>query len=706
MSRALLYTETMNLRPSSIKDILRSPLCIAVVIFSASVLFLYGPIFRGDVPLPTQSTHGLFWGAPDFPPVQSIFRDRIVQAYPYHLFVAEAIQSGHLPLWNNLIFTGTTFFANGQAGLLSLFKLPFWWLPPILSYIIVTLLQSVVGGVGMFVLGRKLGWKPAAGIIAGLTLTLSAPFVMRMTVTTMSAVIATLPWVLVAVLRLHEQLTWKRVIALAALIAIMIFCGHVQLAAFSFGFAIFWTLIWWRREQWSRRAVFFLLALGLGFGLTAVQMVPVKESLGLAYRQPAERSWGTVLNPARLFKPNIKQAASLATLLGQNILGAEPRYRGPGNYLEGNLYIGPFAFLFTAFSLVLWRKKLWRWLALLAFLIGGLYVFPGWWDLVGKIAPWITVTPVWRMSFMFIFVLSLLTGLGANDFFQRRWKKFMWLVVGVMMVTMLWQWWGILPFAPQATLFPQNTLLDRTYAETRNGDVLWTPNGALDQFMPYDIPIAVGYDSVYPAQYLELWSANGALKQRNQLVIENPSSQLLEVVGANLMLTYDPLPAGWEAIETSGYWTLAKKLDPYPAIHTVQNIIPDQHPAQISMIDPSITALVSDSLPMVDVTATANAKVTERTATQLSVSVKSTGNTVLVTNWQSYPGWKLSIDGREASAAILKVNHAFLGAAVEAGGHQLTFSYQPRSYVIGLWVSLVSLVLLVIVGWFIPRVKK
>lgn len=687
------------------KKALKSPIVLAFVCITAAALFLYGPIFRGDVPLPTRSIHGLFWGSPDQQPIQSIFRDRIVQAYPYHLYAVEAIQSANLPLWNNLIFTGTTFFANGQAGILSLFKLPFWLLPPTVSYIIITLLQSVVGGLGIFLLGRKLGWKPAAGIIAGLTLTLSAPFVMRMTVTTMSAVIAVLPFVLLAVLRLHEQLVWKRVVTLATALAIMIFCGHVQLAAFSFGFAVFWTLVWWRPGQWKRRVMFFILAFSLGFGLTAVQMVPVKESLDLAYRQPAHRSWSTVLNPIRLFKPNIKQAASLATLLDQNILGAEPRYRGPGNYLEGNLYIGPFALAFAAFSLVLWKKKLWRWLAGVAALIGGLYVFPGWWDLVGKIAPWITVTPVWRTSFMFIFTLTLLVGLGANEFIQRR-QKWAWPVVGVMMVTMLWQWWGILPFAPKATLFPQNPLLDRAVAETKNGDVLWTPNGALDQFMPYNIPLAVGYDSVYPAQYLELWSANGTLKQRNQLVIEQPSSQLLEVVGANVMLTLDPLPEGWKSIATSGYWTLAKKIDAYPAIHTVQNLVLDQNPVQISAIDPKKTALVSKSIPAIDPDAVSSVTVTDRTATKLSLLVTSTGNTAVVTNWQSYPGWKLSIDGQDARAAILKVNHAFLGAAVNAGEHVVTFSYQPRSYIIGLVISLLSLLLLVMVGWLFPKSKE
>ena len=690
---------------ATLPKIIRSPLSIAILIIAGAAFFLFGPIFRGDVPLPTRSIPGLMWGAPNKPAQSSIFRDRIVQAYPYHLFAAKAIQSGHLPLWNNLIFNGTTFFANGQAGVWSLFKLPFWWLAPWLSFTIVTLLQSVVGGLGIYVLGRQLGWKPAAGIIAGLTLTLSAPFVMRLTVTTMSAVIAVLPWALWAVLRLHERLTWSATTTVSALIAVMIFAGHVQLAAFSFGLAVGWTLIWWRCDQWRRRLLLFTLAFSLGLGLTAVQMMPVKEALDQAYRQPSHRTWSTVLNPKRLFKPNIKQAASLATIVDQNVLGNEAHYRGPGNYLEGNLYIGPLALLFIAASCLAWRKWWWRWLTATAILIGGLYVFPGWWDVVGKIAPWITVTPVWRTSFMFIFVLSLLTGIGANELFRRRLSRWAWPLVGMTVVTMLWQWWGILPFAPRATLFPQNDLLTRAYAETRDGTTLWTPNGTLDQFMPYDIPVAMGYDSVYPKQYLELWSTNAELRQRNQLHVKDPSPQLLAVAGANLMLTSDPAPSGWETITTSGDWKLAKKIDAQPAIHAVQKLIPEQNPSQLSAIDPSTTALVAGDLPAVDVNATTAVAVIQRTATKLQLHITSSGSTAVVTNLQSYPGWRLSIDGHDAGAAQLNVNHAFLGATVDKGTHTLTFRYAPQSMIIGLVISLASLLLLLIVGWLVPKIK-
>lgn len=684
------------------KFVVQSPFFATLVVIGLAACFLFGPIFRGDVPLPTRSIPGITWGQPNQPAQASIFRDRIVQAYPYHLFATTLIQAGHFPAWNNLIFNGTTFFANGQAGVLSLLKLPFWWLPAWLSYSIITVLQSLVAGLGLFILGRKLGWKSGASIVAGLVLTLSAPFVMRLTVTTMSAVIACLPWVLWGILRLHEQLSWKNVTLLSALIATMIFAGHVQLAAFCLVYAIFWTAIWWRKRDWKKRTTFFLIAFALGLGLTSIQLVPVKESLAEAYRQPGHRPWSQVLNPKRLFHIDVKQSASLATLVTPNMLGNEAHYRGPGNYLEGNLFIGPIALILIIMSHWARRQRLWKWLITASVFVGGFYVFPGWWDLMGNIAPWITVTPVWRTSFMFIFSLSLLVGFGAQFFLTKR-PRATWHLIILTAVTMLWLWQGILPFAPRSSLFPKNPLLDQAVIATSNGATLWTPNGALDQFMPYNIPVAMGYDSVYPKQYLELWSDNAELRLRNQLHVKDPSPQLLAVSGANVLLTSDSVPKGWTTVTTSGYWKLASKDNPVAPIHTVKSLIPEVRPDQVSSINPATSALVVGTVPEINSDSVTTIDSVERTPTKLQLRVTSSGTTAVVTNWQSYPGWKLLVDGKEDRGSLLRVNHAFLGAVVNEGIHEVIFVYQPRSYVVGLVVSIASLVILIAGFWLLPK---
>lgn len=670
--------------------------------------FLFGPIWRGDVPLPTRSAFGLTWGNSQGTIIESMFRDRIVQSFPYHLFIARALQSGHLPLWNELLFSGTPFFANGQAGILSPLKLPWWWLPPLLSFDIVILLQSVVAGAGMIVLGDALGWKRPAGLLAGITFTLSAPFVMRLTVTTMSAVIAFLPWILWAILQLHRRLKWKWVTLLSVLIAGAVFGGHVQLAAFVIAYAAAWTAIWWRREHTRRRLLLFGAAFVLGLGLTTIQLLPVKEALGQAYRQPDHRSWSVVLNPLRLFRPDLKSAAGLATVVDQNILGNEPRYRGPANYLEGNLYFGPIGLMLVGWSIRARRQRLWKWLAGLSALIGGFYVFPGWWDLVGKIVPWVTVTPVWRTSFFFVFSLALLAGLGVNELLQQRTPRWGWTLLGLALVISLWQWQGILPFEPRSTLYPSNPLLTKAAELTTDGTRLWTPNGILDQFMPYNIPVVMGYDSVYPKSYLELWSANAELRRLNQLHVKDPNPQVLQVTGANVMLISGTVPPGWTEVATSGMWRLATKDNATPPVHTVQHVVPTADPAKIQDIDPTDTALIAGPWPGIDISRKATTTVLRRTSNELRLAIEAAGSTVVVTNLQWYPGWRLFINGQESTTDLVRVNSNFLGAVLYSPGGKfdVSFRYVPRSLVTGIRVSALSFVLLVLVWWFGSRYDK
>ncbi len=67
-----------------------------------------------------------------------------------------------------------------------------------------------------------------------------------------------------------------------------------------------------------------------------------------------------------------------------------------------------------------------------------------------------------------------------------------------------------------------------------------------------------------------------------------------------------------------------------------------------------------------------------------------------------YPGWELTIDRHKSE--ILRVNRMMRGAAVEAGSHQLVFTYNPRSFRIGMPVSLLAMA--VTVALFLASSRK
>jgi hypothetical protein len=61
-----------------------------------------------------------------------------------------------------------------------------------------------------------------------------------------------------------------------------------------------------------------------------------------------------------------------------------------------------------------------------------------------------------------------------------------------------------------------------------------------------------------------------------------------------------------------------------------------------------------------------------------------------------YPGWELTID--DAPAKIHRVNGLMRGAAVPAGKHRLVYTYRPRSFRVGLVVSIAGLAALSLLG--------
>jgi membrane protein YfhO len=71
---------------------------------------------------------------------------------------------------------------------------------------------------------------------------------------------------------------------------------------------------------------------------------------------------------------------------------------------------------------------------------------------------------------------------------------------------------------------------------------------------------------------------------------------------------------------------------------------------------------------------------------------------VLTDSW--YPGWKATVDGKDAS--VHRVDYVVRGVAVPAGRHRVEFRYAPVSWRVGWIVSLLAGVLIVVtavVGW-------
>jgi len=79
---------------------------------------------------------------------------------------------------------------------------------------------------------------------------------------------------------------------------------------------------------------------------------------------------------------------------------------------------------------------------------------------------------------------------------------------------------------------------------------------------------------------------------------------------------------------------------------------------------------------------------------EIEVNTPRPGMLVLNDSWDA--GWKARIDGIEQP--VLQANYAFRGVVVPAGNHRVTFLYRPRLLLIGIYISVATMLLLATAG--------
>ena len=84
---------------------------------------------------------------------------------------------------------------------------------------------------------------------------------------------------------------------------------------------------------------------------------------------------------------------------------------------------------------------------------------------------------------------------------------------------------------------------------------------------------------------------------------------------------------------------------------------------------------------------TNSAKISEYKEEQITAETKSQGNCFLFFGTTYLPGWKAFVDKTETT--IHKTNHGFMGIVVPKGEHKVEFVYEPKSFVLGKYLSLI-----------------
>jgi hypothetical protein len=195
-----------------------------------------------------------------------------------------------------------------------------------------------------------------------------------------------------------------------------------------------------------------------------------------------------------------------------------------------------------------------------------------------------------------------------------------------------------------------------------------------------------------------------------------PPERLYRLLGAlnvRYVNSFQPLPKG--AI------TLVGRFPEYPSwLYVIDHVIPRTYIVPRVMVekdsskildrlssaefDPLQEVILEQPQPMAaQKKFAAQARIIRYTNQNAVIQTALNGSGILVLADSYYPGWRVYVDGKEQE--IRRANLFFRGVPLSAGEHVVEFRYEPRSFVLGLFLSVIFLTAVILwsVFLFLPR---
>ena len=229
---------------------------------------------------------------------------------PMRWFDIQSVHSGHWPMWNPHIFSGSRQFAEGESGFLYLGNLP-QYLPIDFSYAytIIMLLHFVLAGILAYACIRHYGIDKRLSCGFSIVWTYSPFFIFHLSAPTILIVLLWYPAFLMLADSFRDN-PLRRLGLLAILSSQMLLAGSVQMAAFGFFAYFIYAIVRWIFERLNTLATLArfvlipLISMGIGITIAAIQLFPTMELISFSQRvgklSEAFRSTGSWLDFTRL----------------------------------------------------------------------------------------------------------------------------------------------------------------------------------------------------------------------------------------------------------------------------------------------------------------------------------------------------------------------------------------------------------------------
>ncbi len=199
------------------------------------------------------------------------------------VLVGRMIAGGHLPLWNPLIFAGMPLLAGVYPGALYPPNWLFAVFSPGLAMNIVVMTTFHLALIGTYLYARRIDLNRIGALIAATAFGFGGFMIPHLGHTSRIAAAAWLPWILLAIERLHGRASWRWIAFGSAFIALQLFAGEPQMTFYTIlvcGAYWLFSFIFRPMRQKRRRFATATAAMAVcGTLLSAVQLLPEQELL-------------------------------------------------------------------------------------------------------------------------------------------------------------------------------------------------------------------------------------------------------------------------------------------------------------------------------------------------------------------------------------------------------------------------------------------
>jgi uncharacterized membrane protein YfhO len=89
---------------------------------------------------------------------------------------------------------------------------------------------------------------------------------------------------------------------------------------------------------------------------------------------------------------------------------------------------------------------------------------------------------------------------------------------------------------------------------------------------------------------------------------------------------------------------------------------------------------------------------------RIRIEVTTAQPGVVVLSESSYPGWRVTVNGKPAN--IIRLNYLFQGVEVDSGRQQIQFEYQPPFFRLYLLISIFTFLVIMLLWFFRHSLKR